>query len=102
MLKSLQKGLSKFFTNDKIMLLLVLAILAFAIYSYGMQKDFIRDNMTEGNSSGDDIPEEEREWKHLNLLKEPTLEQKKHQLWKWKWKDYFQKPKVLIPAILPP
>lgn len=45
MLKSLQKGLSKFFTNDKIMLLLVLAILAFAIYSYGMQKDFIRDNM---------------------------------------------------------
>ena len=61
MLKSLQKGLSKFFTNDKIMLLLVLAILAFAIYSYGMQKDFIRDNMTEGNSSGDDIPEEERE-----------------------------------------
>ena len=50
MLKSLQKGLSKFFTNDKIMLLLVLAILAFAIYSYGMQKDFIRDNMTEGNS----------------------------------------------------
>lgn len=49
MLKSLQKGLSKFFTNDKIMLLLVLAILAFAIYSYGMQKDFIRDNMTEGN-----------------------------------------------------
>ena len=48
MLKSLQKGLSKFFTNDKIMLLLVLAILAFAIYSYGMQKDFIRDNMTEG------------------------------------------------------
>ena len=45
MLKSLQKGLSKFFTNDKIMLLLVLAILAFAIYSYGMQKDLIRDNM---------------------------------------------------------
>ena len=43
------------------MLLLVLAILAFAIYSYGMQKDFIRDNMTEGNSSGDDIPEEEKE-----------------------------------------
>lgn len=52
MLKSLQKGLSKFFTNDKIMLLLVLAILAFAIYSYGMQKDLIRDNMTEGNSQG--------------------------------------------------
>ncbi len=61
MLKSLQKGLSKFFTNDKIMLLLVLAILAFAIYSYGMQKDFIRDNMTEGNSSGDDIPVEDTE-----------------------------------------
>ena len=61
MLKSLQKGLSKFFTNDKIMLLLVLAILAFAIYSYGMQKDFIRDNMTEGNSSDDVIPEEDRE-----------------------------------------
>lgn len=54
MLKSLQKGLSKFFTNDKIMLLLVLAILAFAIYSYGMQKDFIRDNMTEGNKPTDE------------------------------------------------
>lgn len=60
MLKSLQKGLSKFFTNDKIMLLLVLAILAFAIYSYGMQKDFIRDNMTEGNTEGD-VPEDELE-----------------------------------------
>lgn len=62
MLKSLQKGLSKFFTNDKIMLLLVLAILAFAIYSYGMQKDFIRDNMTEGNTSSDSlvgVPEED-------------------------------------------
>lgn len=55
MLKSLQKGLSKFFTNDKIMLLLVLAILAFAIYSYGMQKDLIRDNMTEGNSPDKDM-----------------------------------------------
>ncbi len=61
MLKSLQKGLSKFFTNDKIMLLLVLAILAFAIYSYGMQKDFIRDNMTEGNLSDNDPKEDEME-----------------------------------------
>jgi len=58
MLKSLQKGLSKFFTNDKIMLLLVLAILAFAIYSYGMQKDFIRDNM-ESPSSNVDMDEME-------------------------------------------
>ena len=56
MLKSLQKGLSKFFTNDKIMLLLVLAILAFAIYSYGMQKDLIRDNM---ESPGDEPTDEE-------------------------------------------
>lgn len=59
MLKSLQKGLSKFFTNDKIMLLLVLAILAFAIYSYGMQKDLIRDNMTEGNLPGGKPTDEE-------------------------------------------
>jgi hypothetical protein len=57
MLKSLQKGLSKFFTNDKIMLLLVLAILAFAIYSYGMQKDLIRDNM---ESPGGEPTDEEK------------------------------------------
>ena len=45
MLKSLQKGLTKFFTTDKVILFVVIAILGFAIYNYGLKKDLIRDNM---------------------------------------------------------
>ena len=39
------KGFSKFFTNQRIMIVLVIAILGFALYSYGFQKDLIQDNM---------------------------------------------------------
>lgn len=44
MLKAL-KGFSQFFTNQRIMIILVIAILGFALYSYGFQKDLIQDNM---------------------------------------------------------
>lgn len=72
MLKSLQKGLSKFFTSDKIMLLIVLAILAFAIYSYGMQKDLIRDNMESPGTS----PEDEEKMKDSGAEDEKPLADK--------------------------
>tara|TARA_Y100000816_G_C26082812_1_gene570971 strand:+ start:441 stop:899 length:459 start_codon:yes stop_codon:yes gene_type:complete len=56
MLKSLQKGLTKFFTTDKVILFVVIAILGFAIYNYGLKKDLIRDNM-----EGEEKKPEEKE-----------------------------------------
>lgn len=51
------KGFSKFFTNQRIMIILVIAILGFALYSYGFQKDLIQDNY-EGQMEGE-MPEME-------------------------------------------
>lgn len=65
MLKAL-KGFSQFFTNQRIMIILVIAILGFALYSYGFQKDLIQDNM-EGEmempsqSMEPPMPEEEKQ-----------------------------------------
>ena len=68
MLKAL-KGFSQFFTNQRIMIILVIAILGFALYSYGFQKDLIQDNM-EGEmempsqSMEPPMPEEEKQTGH--------------------------------------
>ena len=55
------KGFSKFFTNQRIMIVLVIAILGFALYSYGFQKDLIQDNMEGEMGPMPEMPEQAME-----------------------------------------
>ena len=66
------KGFSKFFTNQRIMIILVIAILGFALYSYGFQKDLIQDNY-EGQMEGE-MPEMEGEMGPMPEMPEQAME----------------------------
>ena len=66
------KGFSKFFTNQRIMIILVIAILGFALYSYGFQKDLIQVNY-EGQMEGE-MPEMEGEMGPMPEMPEQAME----------------------------
>jgi len=74
MLKAL-KGFSQFFTNQRIMIILVIAILGFALYSYGFQKDLIQDNM-ESEMEMPEMPEEPEQAMESPMPEMPKAEKK--------------------------
>jgi hypothetical protein len=49
MLKEIQSGFGKFFTRDKVFILIALIILGYALYSYSDSKFMVRDNMELGS-----------------------------------------------------
>ena len=50
MFNDIQRGLSKFFTSERIVLFVVLLILAWGIYTYSGSKSFSMDGMGDGQS----------------------------------------------------
>ena len=70
------KGFSKFFTNQRIMIILVIAILGFALYSYGFQKDLIQDNYEGQMGPMPEMPEEPEQAMESPMPEMPTAEKK--------------------------
>ena len=56
MFKGISSGLSKFFTRDKIFILIALIILGYALMSYSDSKSLVLDNMDDGHP-GDSAPQ---------------------------------------------
>lgn len=52
MFKGISSGLSKFFTRDKIFILIALIILGYALMSYSDTKSLVMDNMDDGHVQG--------------------------------------------------
>lgn len=52
MFKSIQSGLSKFFTKERVLILIIFVILAWALLSYSGSKTNLYDNMDVGMTSG--------------------------------------------------
>ncbi len=50
MFKGISSGLSKFFTRDKIFILIALIILGYALMSYSDSKSLVLDNMDDGHA----------------------------------------------------
>jgi hypothetical protein len=50
MFNNIQRGMSKFFTSERIVLFIVLLILAWGIYTYSGSKSFMMDGMGDGQS----------------------------------------------------
>jgi hypothetical protein len=48
MFKQISSGFGKFFTRDKVLILVALLILGYALFSYGGSKSMIRDNLETG------------------------------------------------------
>jgi hypothetical protein len=57
MFKSISSGLSKFFTRDKIFILIALIILGYALMSYSDSKSLVLDNMDDGHVGGASAPQ---------------------------------------------
>ena len=51
MFKQISSGFGKFFTRDKVLILVALLILGYALFSYGGSKSMIRDNLETGHES---------------------------------------------------
>lgn len=52
MFKSIQSGLSKFFTKERVLILIIFVILAWALLSYSGSKTNLYDNMDVGMATG--------------------------------------------------
>ncbi len=57
MFKDISSGLSKFFTRDKIFILIALIILGYALMSYSDSKSLILDSMDDGHIGGSSAPQ---------------------------------------------
>lgn len=53
MFKKIISGFSKFFTKDRVIILVIFLVLAWALYSYSDSKTMILDKMSDGTSSND-------------------------------------------------
>lgn len=72
MLKDIRSGLMKFFTMEKVIMLVALAILAYMLFAYGNNKGLVMDSMSNYAAMGDvavETPEEA-----------PKVEEKKNEL----------------------
>lgn len=72
MLKDIRSGLMKFFTMEKVIMLVALAILAYMLFAYGNNKDLVMDSMSNYAVMGDVAPQEaadKPEEKKNNLAK---------------------------------
>jgi hypothetical protein len=62
MLKDLQRGLAKFFTNERLIIFLVLIVLAVMMFGYGSSKSMITDGYSSlGHSNGNETAAEATE-----------------------------------------
>lgn len=62
MLKDLQRGLAKFFTNERLIIFLVLIVLAVMMFGYGSSKSMITDGYSSlGHTNGEAVAQEEEE-----------------------------------------
>jgi len=51
MFKKIISGFSKFFTKDRVIILVIFLVLAWALYSYSGSKTMIYDGMNDGSST---------------------------------------------------
>lgn len=72
MLKDIRSGLMKFFTMEKVIMLVALAILAYMLFAYGNNKDLVMDSMSNYAVMGDVAVEKPKE--------APKVEEKKNEL----------------------
>ena len=72
MLKEIRSGLMKFFTMEKVIMLVALAILAYMLFAYGNNKDLVMDSMSNYAVMGDVAVEKPEE--------APKAEEKKNGL----------------------
>ena len=53
MLKEIRNGLMKFFTMEKVIMIIALVILAYMLFSYGNNKGLVMDSMANNDTVGD-------------------------------------------------
>jgi hypothetical protein len=58
MFKDIRSGLMKFFTMEKVIMFVALAILAYMLFAYGNNKDLVMDSMSNYAAMGDVAVEE--------------------------------------------
>jgi hypothetical protein len=72
MFKDIQRGLGKFFTTERVVILFVFLVLGFILHSYSSSKHYVIDRMTNNSnyspSYGLDIPSMSQSSQSLNMM----------------------------------